>query len=289
MAVVVASVIPVDNAVSVETQYPFQFNLTDTVDMDLSLVELTLNGVIMTTANGKLATWDTTTVSGGSVIDKLTDVWFESLGYYWSGSGKNIDWIIKYNTVTLQSGSFTTKDNWGPYIDPTFFFLPQTAGFMVGMPQGSFYYHVSDKNDWVRNIDANAYWLLQAPFFHLVADAYYYIGHEVINDEFGSCVVGRVVINDEFGSCVVNGYNLNDEFGSCIVQGYIINDEFGSALAAVVVINDEFGQCIVAKDIINDEFGSSVVWGLNKNNAVIIRPISEETHQKLLAMGVTFS
>ena len=285
MAVAVSNISPADNATGINANFPVTFDLTDSTDMTMSLVEAVVNGISCTVANGLLDHWSIKTVSGGVYVSDLTSVTFGTLCHWYEAHLADITVVIKYNSSTLSTTSFTVAED----------ALAMSGGhpsifFVEGLPPapaiglGAYYLVRSDGADWSKS---HASFTIKPPM-DTHGGVYFFVGKPFRTAVPASLVVGEQVRTAIPASLVVRGLARIKIPASIVVQGpirekiplsVIVGEEVRTVLPASLVV----GEAVVTKIP-----SSLVVYETDKGMVVEVDVMDPDTATLLASLGVTF-
>lgn len=286
MAVAIATVDPADGDLKVVRDYPVTVELTDSSDLDPDLVEVIVNGVSHTVANGGLEYWQTTKIAGGAVVPDLTDVFFGTLLPWWAYGGGEVEVTVEYDGSTIGTQEWCTDEAEGPPFGP----LSQSMALAIGADASFF---APDIQAEVISLYYPSSHNLQALVTEVsrrsAADVRTYVGTRYIDYVVGSAVVGHLEISYHVGSGVLEGWKLDYSAGSGITQGWRLDYGHGSGVVGVVFTFYGRGSGIVGLEHLEYSVGSGIVRGLNRDNALEIEIIDAATYAKLAAAGVVFA
>ena len=254
--------------------------------VDPSLVEIVVNGVSMTVANGGLTYWNTAIYSGGQIVDYHEDVWFATLLPWWDYGTMSVDLVINVAEVERSATTFTTEEFESFWANGYSKWMANALGGAYDGAMGGFGHY------FVSTIEA---WLIRGEFHYNVQgaplgafDAYYYVAHVFSMDAPVSGIVGQPCPSDTPVSGIVEGWTPSDTPASGIVQGWMRRDYPASGIAGVRVVKDEAASGIVGKRTQSDTPGSGVIYEVNANNTIELRVLSVEEAAALAELGISF-
>lgn len=286
MAVALASLQPAGGAVGILPNAPVIAELTDSTDLDVSKVEVVVDGTSHTVANGGIEYWQITSVSGGAVVDDLTDVYFRALPSWYTGQ-LSVTIVVKYDGATLSTTSFSVEGN-----------EAQRAACAAW-----FRAFESDPNDLAGRcaLGWNAFAVTVEPATYdlwlAVADTlgssgaklWYMVATEIVADVPASLVVATPVLNDVPASLVVEGDALTDNAASLVVQGELLVDAPVSFAVYLELLFDAAVSGVVSREVIADHLASLGVLGVNAATIIDLGVLSDEAVDFYQSLGVTIS
>lgn len=249
-------------------------------------VEVVVNGVSCTLANGLLDLWGTAKVSGGAVIDWYQDVWFETLCQWWDASGANVTVTVKYKGSTISTTTFTTAEQESLWANGHYKWHALALGGIYDGPMAGHYkYFITTIEPWLCGGEFH-YFIQAMPW--TTFDFYYWIAHPFRVDFVGSGIVGLPIGQDVPGSGVVNGWTRSDSPASGVVQGWTRKDANASGIVGVPVCHDDVAAGIVGVPFVNEAEASGIVFQVEEVMSLEVQVIDPETAALLAALGVTF-
>ena len=254
--------------------------------VDPSLVDIVVNGISMTVANGGLTYWNTAVYSGGLIVDYHEDIWFATLLPWWNYGAATVDLVVNVAEVERSATTFTTEEFESFWANGYSKWMANALGGAYDGAMGGFGHY------FVSTIEA---WLIRGEFHYNVQgaplgafDAYYYVAHVFAMDIPASGIVGEPCPSDTPASGIVQGWTPSDTPASGIVQGWMRRDYPASGIAGLRVLKDEPASGIVGKRIQSDTPGSGVVYEVNANNTIELRVLSVEEAAALAELGISF-
>lgn len=286
MAVALASIDPADGALGVWRDYPVTVEITDATDIDPSLVEVVVNGISCTVANGGLEAWNTKAISGGAQVDDLTDVYFGTLLRWWGGMpGADITVSVVYDGTTLDTVTFTDSTLEGDGAADC-----ETMALSV---RGGRSLAPADVQATTITLYAPGYRSIQASVVDLAhwpaADARCWVAHRYWDYHQGSAVLGHLEHAYPQGSGSVRGWRLDYPAGSAVLQGWQRDYLVASGCVGVTYHYYSQGSGVVGLETLAYAVGGAVVEGVNRDNTLRVRVIDEATYAALIAAGVVIS
>ena len=254
--------------------------------VDPALVEIVVNGVSNTVANGGLTYWNTAIYSGGLIVDCHEDVYFATLLPWWDYGAMTVNLVVNVAEVERSATTFATEEFESFWANGYSKWMANALGGAYDGAMGGFGHY------FVSTIEA---WLIRGEFHYNVQgaplgafDAYYYVAHVFSMDAPASGIVGQPSPSDTPASGVVQGWTPSDTPASGIVQGWMRRDYPASGIAGVRVLKDEPASGIVGKRVQSDTPGSGVVYEVNANNTIELRVLSVEEAAALAELGISF-
>jgi len=254
--------------------------------VDPALVEIVVNGVSCTVANGGLTYWNTAVYSGGVIVDCHEDVWFATMLPWWDYGAETVELVVNVAEVERSATTFTTEESESFWANGYAKWMANALGGAYDGPMAGFgHYFISTIEPW----------LIRGEFHYNVQgapkgafDAYYYVAHVFSMDTPGSGIVGQPCPSDTPASGIVEGWTPSDTPASGIVQGWLRRDYPASGIAGVRFVRDEPASGIAGKRIQSDTPGSGVVYQVNANNTIELRVLSVEEAAALAELGISF-
>ena len=250
------------------------------------LVEVLVNGVSHTLANGGLDHWNTAKYSGGAIVDCYEDVYFATLLPWWDYGAETLDLVVNYNSVEKSATTFDTEQSESFWANGYAKWQANAIGGAYDGPMGGLAHY------FVATIEP---WLLRGEFHYNVQgapigafDAYYYVAHVFAMDAPASGIVGEPCPSDTPASGIVEGWTPSDTPAAGIVQGWLRRDYPGSGVAGLRVVKDEAASGIAGRRVKTDTPASGVVYEVNANNTIELRVLSVEEAAALAALGISF-
>ena len=266
--------------------------------IDSSLVEIDIDGVVHTIANGCLAIAGKTAkdVSGTITDPCYEDMTFVTVGSWQDYTPKTVNVLVKYAGTTISTTTFTTVDGDDAGTRAT----ASTIQGICGGMYGGFMATASSALDGVTGmyggyfITSLEYWYIRGEAGFLVApppfssvDGRFYVAHRVIFDMAASGVVGQPSVTDVPGSGVVQAYQRADVPAAGVVLAYQQSDLAGSGVVAVPLNPAD----VAASGIVGivqraDVPASGLVYETNARTGIELRVISVQEAALLDAMGL---
>ena len=266
--------------------------------IDASLVEIDIDGVVHTIANGCLAIAGVTAkdVSGTITDPCYEDMTFITVGSWQDYTPKTVTVLVKYAGTTISTTTFTTLDGddagtramgsaiqgerggmYGGFMATASSALDGVTGMYGG-------YFITELEYWY--IRGEAGYLIEPPPFSSV-DGQFYIAHRVMFDMVASGIVGQPSVTDVPGSGVVQAYQRADVPASGIVLAYQRSEVAASGIVAVPLDPaDVAASGIVGIEQRADVPASGVVYEVNTGTGIELRVISVDEAALLDAMGL---
>ena len=292
MAIVVSELWPADTEAHVVAAERPRFRITDdtAADLDLTLIELILDGTSYTYAAGQLFIYGT---KDTSYADDTSDVLVElETGVtWWPGESAEVAFGIEYNTASVSATTYTTAHTGGPTAGGSVpgnaalasvsglvtLQLPFNFGAIAGGPvfgsRSRVHYPVEG--------------LVRAVYYPHY-DAYGYVARLVTQSILGSVIVADPDWQTILGSLVVQGDRLQLAHGSAVVQGPVRQTTLGSLVVGVQYITYVGASAVVAGETLSVVHGSAVVRGVYRGSVLEVEVLDPTTVAALAAMGVTF-
>jgi hypothetical protein len=281
-----AAVDPADGTVEVDANRPVRANITDGSGITLSLVDVKVNGISHTQANGKLRAEQTKTVSGGSIVDELTDVWFETIGEWYDAELDEITVDVEYNSSSIGTADFTTRkiESFLRNADAIFrtwaIYPPQPAS------RGEIEYFVAQ---WYQDAAYTLEYVVYEIVRFINADIWYYVATPYRDMSEASGIVATPHVWNQEASGVVQGTLVQIQQASGIVQGDQIDRFVAAGIVGVEFIFRTASTGIVSIAELKRVPASGVVYGVNADNVLEIHVIDESTYDELVDQGFVFS
>ena len=266
--------------------------------IDSSLVEIDVDGVVHTVANGCLAIAGKTAKDvTGTITDPChEDMTFLTIGSWQDYTPKTVTVLVKYAGATISTTTFTTLDGddagtraTGSKIQGTCGgmyggFLPTAGSALDGVTGMYGGYFITELEYWY--IRGEAGYLIEPPPFSST-DGQFYVAHRVMFDMAASGIVGQPSVTDVPGSGIVQAYQRADVPGSGVVLAYQQSELAASGIVAVPLNPaDVAASGIVGIEQRADVPASGAVYEINANTAIDLRVISVEEAAFLDAMGM---
>ena len=132
-------------------------------------------------------------------------------------------------------------------------------------------------------------WVLIDKGIGIHADAWWICGHYQLDDYPGMLLAGVAQITNNLGSMLANAYRLDDNIGQALVQGWRLDNQPGMVMCAEEFLIDNPGAVIIGAEQITNTPGMILVYGVNRDGAIFVNVIDDNTYQALLDEGITFS
>jgi hypothetical protein len=250
------------------------------------LVEIVVNGVSCTVANGGLTYWNTAKYAAGVIVDCYEDVYFATLLPWWGYGLESVDLVVKHDSLEKSATTFDTEQLERFWANGYAKWQASAIGGVYDGPMAGFgHYFVSTIEPW----------LIRGEFHYNVQgaprgafDAYYWVAHAFSMDTPASGIVGQPCPSDTPASGIVQGWTPSDTPASGIVQGWMRHDYPASGIAGVRVVKDEPASGIAGRRVQSDTPGSGVVYQVNANNTIELRVLSVEEAAALAELGISF-
>jgi len=284
MAVVVDSVSPADGAVNVFANTPVIVELSDSTDMTLSLIEVLLGSQSFTIANGGLEATGIKKVSGGVYVDDFTDVTVATRIDWYYMSGEEITVVVKYNSSTLSTTSFTVLDHEQHY--PATGMIYYTAHEFTRPISSMRAYWICLNNGTDRCTGEAYYWTMD--ILKAQADLYYYVGHPIRVSQPVSAIVGELVEHVVDASMIVQAYMGQKVPASMVTQNWTSTSQPASVITGVYFRHGHKASVIVGAEVLTKLPASMVVYGVVRGTVVEIIVPDDTTRTVLEGLGVTF-
>jgi hypothetical protein len=245
------------------------------VSIDIALVNLQVNGISATVANGLLSE---DPVSGGVHRMRVS-----SIARWWEKAYDVIPVTLTYDSVDKFTRSFTTGEQADLSVE--------AAGAMVVHTIFSSQSAAAAGSWVVTYVDIAGYadgsFIVVVPQY-TSADGRYWVAQAMFFDNPGGGIVAIPIVQDNPGSGLPHGYVRQDNLGSGLVQGYFIADQPGSGLPSIEEYGDFIGAGIVAIPIVQDNPGSGIPSATDMNTRIEISLIDSGADDVLRAHGITF-
>lgn len=279
-----ASITPADGAHEVWGNSPVVANITHGVGLDPALVEIVVNGVSCTVANGLLEYWGHQDISGGAIVDDFTDVYFGTVALWRDASLQETTIQVIYDAAPLTTITVYTTES---EIDPNgatgyYLTLGVEADWLLGAVDGV--YNVIDPA--VELAEQQVYYYVEPPPDG-VFDAYYMVGTWITSDGVASGVTGERHITDGPAAAIIYGYVQQDGPAAALVQGWMLTDGSAAGIPAVRHWHDGASAGIAGVQTTTDGSAAGIVYGVNRRTHIEIRSITPETAAMLATLGVT--
>jgi hypothetical protein len=207
VAVALASVTPADGAEKIPRDFPVTAEITDTTDIDPSKVEVVVNGISHTLANGRLENWNVAAISGGSYVSDLTDVYFGTRREWWDAQVAGVEAVtvtVKYDGGISEGGPVSIAAALASGADASM----ASANILAEL----FQLYVGSWRD--------IHCLVSEVAQGVAADIRAWVGHRYFDYIEGGGIVAILEITISEGSGVIEGYRLEYHEGGAILQGY---------------------------------------------------------------------
>jgi Concanavalin A-like lectin/glucanases superfamily len=266
------------------TATPTLYDVTVTFrPVEVRSVEIVVNGVSCTVANGLLDYWNTAIESGSAIVDCYKDVYLATLALWWDYGAEEVTLVVKYKSSAISTTTFTTAG-----VEPlgkgeSWWFARAVGGIFDG-PMSAFCHY------FVTTIEP---WLLRGEFYYLVEpmprgamDCYYWIAHMAWWDGPGAAVVGEPALSDGPGAAIVQAFARGDGPGAVIVQGYVRGDGPGAAIVGLPMLGDGPGAAAVGVPMVEDGPGAVVIYEVNRRNVIEVKSVSAATKSVMDELGI---
>ena len=266
--------------------------------IDSALVEIDVDGVVHTVANGCLAIAGVTAKDvAGTITDPCyEDMTFLTVGSWQDYTPKTVNVLVKYNGITISTTTFTTLDGDDAGTRATLSTIQGSRGGMYG----GFMATASSALDGVTGMYGGyfvtelEYWYVRGEAGFIVepspfssVDGQFYIAHRVMFDMVASGIVGQPSVTDVPGSGIVQAYQRADVPASGIVLAYQRSEVAASGIVAVPLDpSDVAASGIVGIEQRADVPASGVVYEVNTGTGIELRVISVDEAELLDAMGL---
>jgi len=284
VAVTVAAITPSDGAVSVYDGAPVDVELTDSSDMDLSLVEVIVDGVSCTVANGLLEVWNNTQVSGGAIIDQLQDVWFGARCSWRAGELHEITVEVVYDSATISTTTFETysAEDWSDRVDGLVMAFSASPEWLYARVVAQ--YNIVDLA--VSLVTGTGMWYV-ADDLRASADGYYWVAHIFRVVAPASGVVGELARTLGPAAGVVEGWTRTRGPAAGIVQAWTRLRGPAAGIVAIPCRTVAPAAGIVGIPTTTAGPTAGIVYAVNARNTVEIRTVSAAEAALLSAAGIT--
>jgi len=244
--------------------------------------EIIAHGVSCVPPTG-LEVWGRRQVSLGSELDDWDDLWAQTVLWWMAYSGQTVTATFRYWGNTIDSITFSVDEDHFRCGDARSYFTFPQAVFETG-PTNAYWVVLEE---WTPL--GHAYqWHITDSAIAIHADAYWICGHYAFIDHVGSMLVATPSFTDHIGSMLVKGWQIDDHVGSALVQGWRIDDVPGSMLVGQQYFNDHPGSVLIGAYHMQDHPGSMLVYGVNRDGAIFVNVIDDDTYQALIDEGITF-
>lgn len=286
MAVALASIDPADTAINQWINYPVVAELTDATDLDPSLVELVVNGVSCTVANGGLTVWNTKTISGGAVVDDYTDIYCGITVDWWDGSVETITVDVNYDSSLVQSTTFTLISARQPCTSsPQDVWYAEAFRSARGAVRFGAYWVATQYESYLFERGIHFYVRLWSGTSF---DDNYLVARWLRESQAASAIVAHRWTTAQDSSLIVYGPATTDMPATIIVQGPV---RTAIPATATVGIRYRYGQAVSAIcgiQTITALPASAVVFGSIDGPVIEIEVQDQATVDALTALGVVF-
>ena len=301
--VALASIDPVDGTAPIEQGYPVTVELTDSSDLDLSLIEIVVNGVSFTQANGGLVFYGITRVSSGSIVYDYTDVFSRTVGRWSASAWETISIIVKYDGAavsTTSAGIMPWSQTqgfgaaWGAY--------PIAPDQPAGSAGVSWMGYAAQPEPpgapliaaWARRGTVPllgdpilSFGVRQLPGWS--TDAYYWVAHWVRFEADASGVVGTpTAVRRVDSSVVIYGPVTGRSLSSMIVQGPVRALTPASAIVGVRFRTQTGASAVVGVPFLRRIPASAVVYAVQRGPLLEVLVADQTTIDALTEAGITF-
>lgn len=281
-----ASITPADGAVEVDANVPLLANITQGTDLDLGLIEIEVNGISHTQANGRLKFWDIATVSGGAVVDELQDIIVETLGPWYDHELHLVDVDVIYDGGSIGTSQFTTRKVEGFLRTADAFWSAWALSKPLSTAPGETRWYIVDPYRAASTTKAE--WIVYEFVQRVQADAWWWVAYPYRDMQQGSGVVSQPQRQVQPASGSVHGILRQLQAASGIVQGDKVNRMVLSGIVGVEFLYRTASSGIVAIEQVKRIPASGVVYWINARNVIQVRILDDAAYQALLDDGITF-
>lgn len=268
------------------TGTPVLYDLTVTFrPVEPRSVEVVVNGISCTVANGRLDYWNTATYSGGDIIDWHRDVWLAAFSLWWDSTLEEITVVVKYKGTTISTTTFTAADDETLWATGNGSWMATAlAGLYDGPMSGLGHYFVGSIEPWLVRGEGH-YHVAGLPV--CTGDGFYWVAHLVHWHGPGAAAVGQPTRTHGPGAAALQGYARTHGPGAVTVQGYTRSHGPGAVVLGVPSRTHGPGAAIVATPMRTHGPGAATVYGVNRRTALELRTISDDTADAMAEMGIT--
>lgn len=280
----VTTLTPADGAVNVQPDAPIVAFLEDGSGVDVSLVELTVNGVSCTVANGQLTYWNHRRIVGGSQVNNWTAVYFSAAVPWFTASSATVSVEVIYDGSTLTSATFTAAElELGfPTGQGQFQIWAQSPDWQQGTAQG--WYYVVDP---FASAAEQTWYYLVTPPPDGECNGYYYVGHYEAFEIPASLIAGAVTATEPPMTLTVQGVTGREGAASHLVQAWIHGDRSAALLPAVFTTTETPAAMVTAITTSLEGTSAQIVYTVNRGTVVEVRSITPATAAFLDSLGVS--
>ncbi len=256
---------------------------------DPGLVEIDIDGVAFTVANGGLTYWNTTKVTAGpTIVNPYRQDMFYATARPWYAYGAKVATVlVKYAGSTISMTTFTMLDQRTYGASRLYsWWLPLVAGGTYdGNLTSDFWWFASTVESFL--IRGEAYWYVQFPP-DASADAYYWIAHYLEFDTPLDAIIGQPVTHDVPAAAVGNCWARSDTPTALVGQCWQRSDDAASAVIAnQLPAHDEVLAVIVGLPFASDTPASAAAYEVNRDASLEVHVISVDEAAALAALGIT--
>lgn len=282
----VAEIQPGAGELEVDANRPVRVNITDATGITLSLVEVVVNGISHTLANGRLRAWQTTTILGGAIVDDTTDVWFETACAWYDGELDEVEVDVRYNSSSIDTATFTTRSTEGLLRNAEARYWAYALEAPLSVAPGAARYLVAP---WYQNATYEAQFIVYDLTAYPCADGWYYVATPYRDTPTISGVVATPELWKQAASGTVQGTRRDLQGISGVVQGDQVDRLAVAGLVGVVFVYRGASSGIVGVEVLERVPASGVVYAVNASNELEVHVLDESTYAELVAQGFVIS
>lgn len=272
----------------------FQF-----IKLDWDLVEIVVDG--HSSLDGNLGYWGQKKFVTPNTIVTYDDIWVQNYAQWWlEVNGGYVISEFKYNGIFIDSVSWSAEQQPAPLSSEKLTFhwvvteegtqqFPILAWAVVEDAKKGFadvIWVVLDR-DPITGGECEYVVIDATP--GLQATGSFWVAIQIFNEFVVSQLTGEQVYDEFLSSLIVNGFKRNEFVQSEVVQGTKFNEFKHSLLPAVENLNEFVASQVISIRQLSEFPASFLIYGLSSDGAIFVNVIDDETHQKLLDLGVVFS
>ena len=251
--------------------------------VDPARVEIVVNGISSTVANGRLEFWGHKRITGGVIVDDFTSIFVRTRGAWSDMSFRPVPVIVRYDgsalaTITVRGAEYEGDPAGTRGLYETW---ATTPDWHAGRAGG--YYFVLDY--YIEAAEKSGYYYVLPPS-ESALDGWYLVGRYMVTDGTSAAVIGRRAITDGAAAAVVRGWSTTAMPAAGLVQAWLYADGPAAGLPATVTLGDWGAAAVVGAMTTTTGAAAAIVYTVNRRTHVEIRSVSPDTAAVLEALGV---
>ena len=257
--------------------------------LDRDQVEIVVHGAANILADNTLLDWGMAWLRPGTSdpyveVKDWSDLWFQTVKRWMARDLQAVTAALNYWGNAIESITFEAEaSKYRHGYEPCEWVVPALV-----MTSGPTLYEWTALKTWWP-MGHNFEWLIIDKGQAIHADYRWMVGHLKINDTVGMVIPGVSSVRDHIGSLLAKAYRLDNYLGQTLVQGWRFDNAPGMVMVAERFYIDTVGSILLGAREMTSVPGMFLLYAVNRDGAVFVNVIDDDTYQALLDEGITFS